>query len=111
MSFKNAKKAEAETKQPPVAKVKVGLISGSIWENKTEKGTFYNVTFERRYRDGRKATGKPPTVTARAICWNSPNARTSPIRKSSRPWRPATSNRNRRRLIPRAAASTLNIWR
>ncbi len=52
MSFKNTKKAETEAKQAPVAKVRVGLISASIWENPTEKGKFYNVTFERRYRDG-----------------------------------------------------------
>ena len=52
MSFKNTKKTETEPKQAPVAKVRVGLINGSIWENKTDKGTFYNVTFERRYRDG-----------------------------------------------------------
>ncbi len=53
MSFKNTKKTEtAEGKNPPVDKVRVGLITASIWENKTEKGTFYNVTFERRYRDG-----------------------------------------------------------
>jgi hypothetical protein len=53
MSFKNTNKTEAaETKNPPVAKVRVGPITGSIWENKTEKGTFYNVTFERRYKDG-----------------------------------------------------------
>ena len=53
MSFKNAKKNEAaETKNPPVGKVRVGLITGSIWENKTDKGVFYNVTFERRYKDG-----------------------------------------------------------
>ena len=52
MSFKNTKKSEtAEGKNPPVDKVRVGLITASIWENKTEKGTFYNVTFERRYRD------------------------------------------------------------
>ena len=52
MSLKNTKKNEAaETKNPPVGKVRVGLITASIWENKTEKGTFYNVTFERRYRD------------------------------------------------------------
>jgi hypothetical protein len=38
--------------QPPVAKVRIGLITGSIWERKTENGTFYSVTFERRYRDG-----------------------------------------------------------
>jgi hypothetical protein len=53
MSLKNTKKNEAaETKKAaPVAKVRVGLITASIWENPTEKGTFYNVTFERRYRD------------------------------------------------------------
>ena len=53
MSLKNTKKNEAaETKNPPVGKVRVGLITASIWENKTEKGTFHNVTFERRYKDG-----------------------------------------------------------
>ena len=54
MSLKNTKKNEtAETKNPPVAKVRVGLITASIWENPTDKGTFYNVTFERRYRDAK----------------------------------------------------------
>src|SRR5665213_2396302 len=54
MSFKNTNKTEteAEAKKSPVSKVRVGLISASIWENPTEKGKFYNVTFERRYRDG-----------------------------------------------------------
>ena len=54
MSFKNTNKTEteAEAKKGPVSKVRVGLISASIWENPTEKGKFYNVTFERRYRDG-----------------------------------------------------------
>ena len=51
MSFKNSTNEAAET-NPPVAKVRVGLITGSIWENKTAKGNFYNVTFERRYKDG-----------------------------------------------------------
>lgn len=44
-------KTKAEKKNPPVAKVRVGLVSASIWENKTEKGTFYNATFDRRYKD------------------------------------------------------------
>ena len=52
MSFKNAKKTETEARKAPVAKVRVGLISASIWENPTDKGVFHNVTFERRYRDG-----------------------------------------------------------
>jgi len=55
MSLKNTKKNEAaETKNPPAGKVRVGLITASIWENKTEKGIFHNVTFERRYRDAEK---------------------------------------------------------
>ena len=52
MSFNNTKSEAAETKNPPVAKVRVGLITASIWENKTDKGVFHNVTFERRYKDG-----------------------------------------------------------
>ena len=59
MSFKNTKNEAAETKNPPVAKVRVGLITASIWENKTDKGDFQNVTFERRYKTGDqwKSTG------------------------------------------------------
>lgn len=46
----NTKNENAETKKP-VAKVRVDLINASIWKNTTDKGTFYNVTFENRYRD------------------------------------------------------------
>ena len=49
MSFGKTKKTEKGN--PPVAKVRVGLQTASIWENATDKGTFYSVTFERRYRD------------------------------------------------------------
>ena len=49
----NTKKNEtAQTKNPPVAKIRVDQINASVWKNKTDKGTFYNVTFESRYRDG-----------------------------------------------------------
>jgi hypothetical protein len=49
----STKNENAETKKAaPVDKVRVDLISASIWKNKTDKGTFYNVTFENRYRDG-----------------------------------------------------------
>ena len=44
--------ADKQPAQPPVAKLRIGLISGAIWERKTENGAFYAVTFERRYRDG-----------------------------------------------------------
>ena len=51
MSLKKTK-TQAEKANPPVAKVRVGLITASIWERETENGVFYNVSFERRYRDG-----------------------------------------------------------
>jgi hypothetical protein len=46
------KNETAQTKTPPVAKIRVDQINASVWKNQTEKGTFYNVTFESRYRDG-----------------------------------------------------------
>ena len=49
MAFSKPKKTEKAN--PPVAKVRIGLQSASIWENVTEKGAFYSVTFDRRYRD------------------------------------------------------------
>jgi hypothetical protein len=52
MSFKKTQTAKStEPGKPPVAKVRVGLITGSVWERSSENGTFYAVTFERRYRD------------------------------------------------------------
>ena len=48
----NTKNETAETKKSaPAAKIRVDLINASIWKNATDKGTFYNVTFENRYRD------------------------------------------------------------
>ncbi len=49
MSFKKTKTEEKAN--PPVAKVRVGLVTAAIWEKATDNGTFYNVTFERRYKD------------------------------------------------------------
>jgi hypothetical protein len=43
---------KTKTKSAPVAKVSVGLQTASIWKNVSEGWTFYNVTFDRRYRDG-----------------------------------------------------------
>ena len=44
-----------DTKSPekklPVHKLKDGLMTATIWDRKTEKGTFYSVTFDRRYTD------------------------------------------------------------
>ena len=35
----------------PVDKVRFGRIQASIWENASEKGPYYTVSFERRYQD------------------------------------------------------------
>jgi hypothetical protein len=35
----------------PVAKLRIGLLSGSIWQRVSQEGTFHAVSFERRYRD------------------------------------------------------------
>lgn len=55
MSVKNETKKDA-----PVAKVSVGLQAASIWKNESEGRAFYNVTFDRRYRNAKgdwKSTG------------------------------------------------------
>ncbi len=39
-------------KQKPVAQVRVGSIKAAIWRNEAEKGSRYNVTFQRLYKDG-----------------------------------------------------------
>lgn len=41
----------SETANPPVAKLRIGLITASIWERILPDGTFYSASFERRYRD------------------------------------------------------------
>jgi hypothetical protein len=46
---------EQKAKNLPVAKIRVGSITASIFENAGEKGTTRNVTFERRYRDAQGA--------------------------------------------------------
>ena len=52
MALSNPKKKEtAEPKKAPAEKIRVGLITASIWENTNDNGTFHNVTFERRYKD------------------------------------------------------------
>lgn len=49
MSTKTETK-QAEPANPPVAKIRIGLITASIWQRETDKGRFYAATFERRYK-------------------------------------------------------------
>jgi len=39
------------SKNTPIAEVRIGLVVASIWQNDTDSGTRYNVTFSKRYRD------------------------------------------------------------
>jgi hypothetical protein len=44
-----------KTKNPPVARVKTGYVTGAIWARDAgDSGTFYDVTFQRAYRDGKR---------------------------------------------------------
>ncbi len=35
----------------PVYEIRISSVHAAIWEQVTEKGTFYNVTYARTYRD------------------------------------------------------------
>jgi hypothetical protein len=41
----------ANPPQRPVATINVGRITATIWETVNDRGTFHDITFERRYRD------------------------------------------------------------
>jgi len=36
----------------PVHKIRHGAVSASIWRQETDKGSLFNVTFQRSYKDG-----------------------------------------------------------
>jgi hypothetical protein len=61
MSLSNTKKNEtAEPKKGPAEKIRIGMTTITIWENKDDKGNLYpNATFEIRYKDkdGKFQTG------------------------------------------------------
>ena len=48
-----SKKRSSETNKPPVVRLRIGLIALSLWERDTENGSFYSVSFERRYKDSK----------------------------------------------------------
>jgi hypothetical protein len=39
-------------KQQPVHEVRLGSVKAAVWENRTDKGTRYNVTLARIYKGG-----------------------------------------------------------
>ena len=39
-------------KSKPAAKLRYGSVSAAVWQNQGDKGSFYNVTFQRTYKEG-----------------------------------------------------------
>ena len=48
MTYENSNKSNGT---PPVDHVRLGRISAAIWRQTNDKGTFYNFTLERSYKD------------------------------------------------------------
>jgi len=44
-------KAEAPPSRKPIHEVRLGKVKASVWQNSTDNGVFYHVTFGRLYKD------------------------------------------------------------
>ena len=40
------------TNKQPISEMRLGRVAAAIWKNKTSKGTFYNISFSRLYKEG-----------------------------------------------------------
>ena len=49
--MENATQTKTEIGKVPAANIRLGRIQASIWENPSENGPYYIVSFERRYQD------------------------------------------------------------
>jgi hypothetical protein len=47
---KVADAGETQSGDKPVDKIRIGSITASIWNNRSEKGDIFSVTFERHFR-------------------------------------------------------------
>ena len=43
--------ANANTNNKPAHRIRYGRITGTIWENQTERGAMFNMTISRSYQD------------------------------------------------------------
>ena len=51
-STKTPAAPEEPAKQRPAHEIRLGRIKATIWGNQNDKGTWYNVTLSRSYKDG-----------------------------------------------------------
>lgn len=87
--LRNDRPASGRPNNRPVHRIRHGAISASIWQQATDKGPVFNVTFQRSYRDGdvwktstsfgRQNLLVLSLIAARAYEWIS-NQRTKPVR-------------------------------
>lgn len=42
------------TTKQPISEIRLGRITAAIWKNETSKGTYYNVSFSRLYKEGQE---------------------------------------------------------
>jgi len=76
--MKNEKPINTSNQQP-VHKIRHGAVSASIWRQETEKGSLFNVTFQRSYKEkdvwknstsfGRQNLLVVSLIAARAFEW------------------------------------------
>ena len=52
MCFSEPEMEDEEMSKRPIHEIRMGRVRAAIWENETQNGTRYNVTFSRLYRDG-----------------------------------------------------------
>ena len=45
-------KTNSTPKTQPAHQIRSRSIKAALWKNETDKGTFYNITLERLYKDG-----------------------------------------------------------
>lgn len=55
------------TNQKPAITLRDGRISASVWENKSEKGDFYSVTFQRAFTDAEGNTKNSSSFSNREL--------------------------------------------
>jgi hypothetical protein len=73
MAYTTKKSKPQAAGKPPVSKLRDGLLNLSIWERPTDNGSFFNVTFERRYTDkdgdwkGTQSLGEDDLLTMAAL--------------------------------------------
>jgi hypothetical protein len=51
-SSKTAAPTEDPPKQRPVHEIRLGRVKAAVWANQGDKGTWFNVTLSRNYKDG-----------------------------------------------------------